>query len=250
MIRLDRAIVARTEHTRSEATTIVRRGQVSVDGVIVRDPSHHIDPEGQCIAIEGKIIGDANVTLLLHKPKGYVCANHDPLHKTVFDLLPEIFHNRGLSCVGRLDLDTTGMLLLTNDGAMLHRLVSPKSHVAKYYLVTTDTPLCEDDCHAFAEGLKLADGTFCHKATIQSLPDNPYRSLLRLDEGKYHQVKRMLGTRGHAVTALHRCAIGSLILPEQIGVGEHIVMLHKDISQLWKADVFSIIYAEIALLFS
>ena len=151
---------------------------------------------------------------MLHKPAGVLTATEDRRQPTVLDLLPAEYRRIGVAPVGRLDKDTTGLLLLTDDGELAHRLLSPKYHVDKRYLARVDGPLSQADVDAFASGITLSDGTECLPAGLELLPEN--RCIVTLRQGKFHQVKRMLASRGAPVITLHRLSMGTLSLPEDL----------------------------------
>lgn len=209
--RLDKLLSDSGLYSRSEARALVRAGRVSVDGAAITAPERKFSRECD-IRVDGERLNCAKYRyFLLDKPEGYVCATEDSRLPTVLELLPEEFHGLGLFPVGRLDRDTTGLLLLTNDGDYAHKVISPRSKVEKCYLAETEAPVTSEDAAAFAEGLTLADGTRCLPAGLEPLDGN--YCLVRVLEGKYHQVKRMLASRGKPVTRLRRLSIGALSLP-------------------------------------
>ena len=216
--RLDKLLSDSGLYSRSEARALVRAGRVSVDGAAITAPEHKFSRECD-IRVDGERLNCAKYRyFLLDKPEGYVCATEDSRLPTVLELLPEEFHGLGLFPVGRLDRDTTGLLLLTNDGDYAHKVISPRSKVEKCYLAETEAPVTSEDAAAFAEGLILADGTRCLPAGLEPLDGN--YCLVRVLEGKYHQVKRMLASRGKPVTRLRRLSIGALSLPPASEPGE------------------------------
>ena len=196
--RLDKLISDSGLYSRSEARTLVRAGRVSVDGETVTAPERKF-PREAAVRVDGAAVNCSRYRyFMLDKPAEY--------------------RGLGLFPVGRLDRDTTGLLLLTNDGDYAHRVISPKSKVEKCYLASTEGQVTAEDVSAFAEGLTLADGTQCLPAKLEPLEAG--RCLVRVMEGKYHQVKRMLASRGKPVTALRRLSIGALSLPEASEPGE------------------------------
>ncbi|MFR3290802.1 MAG: pseudouridine synthase [Lachnospiraceae bacterium] len=217
--RLDKLLSDSGLYSRSEARALVRAGRVSVDGAAITAPERKFSRECD-IRVDGERLNCAKYRyFLLDKPEGYVCATEDSRLPTVLELLPEEFHGLGLFPVGRLDRDTTGLLLLTNDGDYAHKVISPRSKVEKCYLAETEAPVTSEDAAAFAEGLTLADGTRCLPAGGLEPLDGNY-CLVRVLEGKYHQVKRMLASRGKPVTRLRRLSIGALSLPPASEPGE------------------------------
>ena len=200
---------------------LVRSGRVQIDGAVVRDPGFSL-PEGaeRRIAVDG--VGarfHRYFHLMLHKPAGFVTALEDAKYHTIAELIPHNLATLGLAPVGRLDVDTTGLLILTNDGMLGHRLANPKWHVDKVYHVWTKGghPFSESDAEIFATGLVLEDGTPCLPAALDVL--GPSEARLTLREGKFHQVKRMMLSTGRTVVRLHRVAMGPLVLDPELPEG-------------------------------
>ena len=217
-LRLDRLLARGCGMTRGEAAKLVRRGQVQVDGETVKSTSHHVAPT-VAITIHGVAVPVLlEVHLMLHKPAGVLSATRDASHRTVLDLVPERWRREALSPVGRLDKDTTGLLLLTTDGQLVHDLTHPKRHVAKVYDVRFAGPLDPDAVERFRAGMTLKDGTHTAPATLELL-DEPGHARVTLSEGRYHQVKRMLAACGGKVVELHRRRIGGLGLDPTLEPG-------------------------------
>lgn len=211
MERLDKFLCDCGVGTRSEVKAILKKGRVTVDGTAVRDNALKIDPETQMICLDGvQVSGIGRIVLMLHKPTGYVTATEDAKEPTVMELLPEKYRKLGLNPVGRLDKQTEGLLLFTNDGNLLHKLISPKKGVEKEYYACHEGAATEIDVEAFAEGLTLKDGTVCLPSVLTPLGDGQSRVVVC--EGKYHQVRRMLASRGMPVTYLRREREGALTL--------------------------------------
>ena len=203
MERLDKFLCDSGVGSRSQVKALLKTGAVTVDGVAERDGSRKIDPAGSTVCLHGNPVGAVGtVVLMLHKPAGFVTATKDREEKTVMDLLPDPYKNMDLKPVGRLDKETEGLLLFTNDGELLHRLISPKKQVQKVYYARHEGHAGPEDIQAFAQGLVLRDGTKCLPAVLQSL--GPGESLITVCEGKYHQVRRMMAARGMHVTYLRR----------------------------------------------
>ena len=220
MERLDKVISATGKRSRREVKELVRQGRILVDGVPAAAPDIKVDPEKMEILLDGENIGYEKFTyIMLHKPAGVLSAVEDRRQRTVLDLLPEELRRRGLSPVGRLDKDTEGLLLLTNDGELTHRLLSPKYHVDKVYYARVEGCLEQTDCAAFAAGLTLADGLECLPAGLEILAPN--EALVTLREGKFHQVKRMLAARGKPVVYLKRLSMGPLRLDGALLPGQY-----------------------------
>lgn len=250
-IRLDKLLSNRTPHSRSDVKSILKNGAVQVDGVTECDGSRKIDPDVQEVTLYGKkLVGQSHVCFLVNKPQGCICATEDRMHKTVLDLLPAELRVKGLFPAGRLDADSTGLVLLTDDGDLAHRMLAPKSHVPKYYLVRLQKPCRAGDIKRLADGLQLGDGTQCMPAEARPLEGRENYVLICLHEGKYHQVKRMFAALSNHVESLHRVAIGGMILPEKLPFGAHVEVLHKDVENMLKAGNFNAIYERIVTNFS
>ncbi len=218
MERLDKVLAATGRWSRSQAKALVKGGRVLVDGRPAQRAEDKIGEEA-VITVDGHPIRTARtVWLMLHKPQGVVSSTEDPRERTVLSLLPPELRRIGLFPVGRLDKDTEGLLLLTNDGAAAHRLLAPGRHVDKVYYAEVDGALGEDDVTAFAAGIELRGGTVCRPAGL-SVGDAPDRCLVTIHEGKYHQVKRMLAARGKPVRYLKRLSMGPLSLDPALPLG-------------------------------
>ena len=211
MERLDKFLCDSGAGTRSQVKLIVKAGRVTVDGIPVRDGSAKIDPEKQRVCLDGESLGGKRlVVLMLNKPAGYITATEDPKEPTVMELLPEPYRHLELKPIGRLDKATEGLLLFTNDGDLLHRLISPKKEIPKIYYARHEGTATAEDAAAFAAGLTLRDGTLCLPATLEPL--GPGESLITVCEGKYHQVRRMMAAREMHVVYLERRQEGPLTL--------------------------------------
>ncbi len=230
-VRLDKIIADTGRFTRKEAKLLLRAGRVSVNGVLVRSAEEKYDPEAMQLAIDGGEVTTAMFHyLLLYKPAGVLTATEDRRQKTVLDLLDPTERRMDLFPVGRLDKDTTGLLLLTDDGPLAHRLLSPKYHVPKRYLATINGRVDAADVSAFAQGICLADGEQCLPAELADLGDG--LAAVTLWEGKYHQVKRMLASRGKPVLALHRETFGPLRLDPEMQPGDYRPLSREEIALL------------------
>ncbi len=251
LIRLDKLLSNRTTHSRSDMKRLLKQGAVKVDGVVECDGSRKVDPEQQVITCQGKpLVGQTHTCFLLNKPQGYICATEDRIHQTVLDLLPKELRVKGLFPAGRLDVDSTGLVLLTDDGDLAHRMLAPKSHVPKYYLVQLARPLEADYAERLAKGLTLSDGTVCMPAQLQKLEGHGNFAVICLHEGKYHQVKRMFAALGNHVAHLHRVAIGGLLLPADLQQGGYMEILHKDVEKLLKPEPIEAVCEQIMTQFS
>lgn len=211
MERLDKFLCDSGVGTRSQVKAILKAGRVAVDGKPERDNGRKIDPERQVITLDGETLGGyRRVVLMMNKPAGFVTATEDMQERTVMELLPEAYRHLDLKPVGRLDKATEGLLLFTNDGDLLHRLISPKKEVPKIYYAKHEATASEADVQAFAAGLTLRDGLECLPAKLEPL--GPGESLVTVCEGKYHQVRRMMASRNMTVLYLERRQEGTLTL--------------------------------------
>ena len=227
MERLDKFLCDCSVGTRSQVKQILKAGRVTVDGKPEKDGSRKIDPQADSICLDGERLGAVGtVVVMLNKPEGYVTATEDKQEKTVMELLPEQYRNLDLKPVGRLDKMTEGLLLFTNDGDLLHRLISPKKQVKKVYYARHEGIATEEDVQAFAQGLTLRDGLSCLPAVLEPLGAG--ESLITVCEGKYHQVRRMMASRGMHVTYLERRQEGQLLLGD---------LPRGDVRQLSEAQV-------------
>lgn len=231
MERLDKIISATGKKSRREVREMVRQGRVLVDGKPAPAADMKVDPQTAVILLDGEPLGYEKFTyVMLHKPAGVLTATEDRRQETVLDLLPPELRRRALSPVGRLDKDTEGLLLLTNDGQLAHRLLSPKSHVDKVYYARVDGALEPGDIAAFAAGMTLGDGFECLPAGLEIL--SPTEALVTLREGKFHQVKRMLAARGKPVLYLKRLSMGRLRLDPALAPGAWRMLTEEERSAL------------------
>lgn len=221
--RIDKVLAAMGLCSRKEVAGYAKKGVIAVDGVVCREASRKIDPDQVSLTFHGQPVGyQKHVYLMMHKPLGVLSATEDREQQTVLDLLPKVYRTRGVFPVGRLDKDTSGLLLLTDDGALGHRLTSPKYQVNKVYHAVTDGVLGQEDVDAFAAGIQLRDGTQCRpaKLEIQSVTEGNSDVLVTVCEGKYHQVRRMLASRGAPVLTLERLSEGSIVLDSALKPGQ------------------------------
>lgn len=234
--RLDKLVASQGTGSRSEARRCIWSGKVTVDGTVCRDPSAKVEPEQQTIAIAGRCIRYQPYRyIMLNKPPGILCVSRDPKVKTVVDLVPESLRKKGLFPAGRLDKDTVGLVLLTDDGAYAHRLLSPRKHVEKCYHVLVDGAVLPEHIDAFRRGTGLQDGTVCRPARLRVLEDgeHPLAEVV-ITEGRYHQIKRMFAAVGRHVLWLKRVSIGGLALDEKLKEGEC-----RELTEPEKEAVFS-----------
>lgn len=231
MERIDKLLAGTGRWSRKEIKELVRQGRITVDGRPVGRPEEKY-PSETAIAVDGQGVDCAPfVYVMLHKPAGLLSATEDKRQRTVLDLLPEHLQKRGLFPVGRLDKDTTGLLLLTDEGPLAHDLLSPKKHVDKVYLAHVEGQVDAADVAALAEGMVLGDGLHCLPAGLEPLGDGS-ACLVTLREGKYHQVKRMLAARGKPVLTLKRLSMGPLALDEGLEPGEWRLLTAGEIAAL------------------
>ncbi|MCI6386434.1 MAG: rRNA pseudouridine synthase [Firmicutes bacterium] len=233
MERLDKLLAGTGKWSRREVKALVRQGLVRVDGRLAASAEDKLDPAAAIITVAGETISLCRFTyVMLHKPAGVLTATEDRKQPTVLDLLPPELRRIGLAPVGRLDKDTEGLLLLTNDGELAHRLLSPKYHVDKRYLARVDGELSAADAEAFARGMTLGDGLECLPAGLEVLPDRV--CIVTLREGKFHQVKRMLAARGAPVLYLKRLSMGPLTLDDSLAAGAYRLLRAEEISALYR----------------
>lgn len=233
MIRLDKYLADMGVGTRSELKKIIRNGRVLVDGAPVKKPEEKVDPDVQQVMVDGKIISyNQYEYYMLHKPEGVVSATKDMKEKTVIDLITGT-KRKDLFPVGRLDKDTEGLLLITNDGDLAHRLLSPSKHVDKTYYATIDGIVTEADIQAFKEGLDIGDEDKTMPADLEILSSAETSEIkVTIQEGRYHQVKRMFEAVGKKVVYLKRLSMGSLFLDESLKKGEFRMLTEEEIDKL------------------
>ena len=233
LVRLDKLIADSGRASRREAKDLVKAGRVRVDNMIASSAEMKVDGDWSTVYIDGESLDyRKNRYIMMNKPNGVLSATEDSQQKTVIDLLPESLRKQELFPVGRLDKDTTGFLLLTNDGVFSHNIISPKHHIAKVYRAAVTGVLDESDIAAFEKGIILSDGTKCMSAKLEI--ERPSVGLATVYEGKYHQVKRMFASRGKHVTALHRLSIGGLSLDEKLKSGEFRELSEEEIKKLFE----------------
>lgn len=232
-MRLDKILTHLNCGSRREVAAWVRAGRVTVDGQTVRDPAYKADPDLAALTLDGRALCyRAQRYYMLNKPAGVITANRDGRHQTVMELFPEN-ERKGLFAIGRLDKDTEGLLLITDDGALSHALMAPGRHVQKLYEAVCDGELAPDAEARFHEGLTLGDGTVCRPAALEIVRDAPALTVrVTLCEGKYHQVKRMLKAVGAEVTALKRLSIGALGLDTSLAPGAYRPLTEAEIALL------------------
>ena len=235
VMRLDRLLSEMGIASRSEGKALIRAGRVALNGERCQKPEQKVDPETDSLTLDGQPLRYRRFHYYrMDKPVGVVTATEDRDQKTVLDLLPPELKGLGLFPVGRLDKDTSGLLLLTDDGEFAHRVISPKFSVEKRYYARVEGEVDAEDIAAFAAGVTLRDGTRCLPARLENL--GPGECLVTVTEGKYHQVKRMLASRGKPVTALRRLSIGAITLEPGQQPGEVRKLPEEDLCKLFRTQ--------------
>lgn len=217
-MRLDKFISSQLNISRKEARAAILRGRAAVDGTTVRAADFKIDENADSVTFDGQALSyKKHIYIIMNKPRGVLSASDDKRQRTVIDLIPENLRRNGLFPVGRLDKDTTGLLIITDDGDFAHRVLSPKKEIFKTYIAVLDGEITPDMPEKFLNGIVLADGTKCRRAFLRRVDKNTAE--IKICEGKFHQIKRMFGTVGLGVNALERTAIGNFYLPEDLPQG-------------------------------
>ena len=230
MERIDKIIASQGLYSRSDVKYMVNRKRITIDGKVVTSASQKADVDKNEILLDGKpFVVKKQIYLMFHKPKGYVSATEDKKQQTVLELVPAELKGRDIFPAGRLDKDTTGLMILTDDGVLAHNILSPKKHVQKIYRVELDIPVTEEMQKGFAEGVELNDGV-CKEAKLTILGENTAEVTLK--EGRYHQIKRMFGCYGAKVVELHRIAMGELYLPDDLPEGQCRELTEEDLVKL------------------
>ena len=232
MERIDKIIASQGQYSRKEVKALIAKRRIAVDGRVVSSSSEKADPMTMLLTVDGKPLEfKRNLYLVLNKPKGYVSATEDREHPTVLELVPQEYRGRDLFPAGRLDRDTTGLMIITDDGVLAHNILAPKKHVPKRYHVELDIPVAEEMRLGFSEGVMLNDGV-CKAADLIKTGEKTAEVTLR--EGRYHQIKRMFGCFGAEVVELKRFGMGRLTLPEDLAEGECREMSEEELALLQK----------------
>ena len=230
MERIDKIIASQGQYSRKEVKALIAKRRIAVDGRIVSSSSEKADPMTMLLTVDGKPLEfKRNLYLVLNKPKGYVSATEDREHPTVLELVPQEYRGRDLFPAGRLDRDTTGLMIITDDGVLAHNILAPKKHVPKRYHVELDIPVTEEMRLGFSEGVMLNDGV-CKAADLIKTGEKTAEVTLR--EGRYHQIKRMFGCFGAEGVELKRFGKGKLVLPEDLAEGECREMSEEELALL------------------
>lgn len=251
LTRLDKFISERTEYTRSQIKQLAAKGSITVDGAVTKKSDTKIDPDTAVVAVCGAEVTSQKYSyILLNKPQGYVCSTNDNDGESVLNLIPPEMRKKNMFPAGRLDKDSVGALLITDDGELAHRMLSPKSHVPKIYIVKLDRPFQSNYIDLFKKGIVLGDGELCLPAKVKQAENTENMAFIEIFEGKYHQVKRMFAAVGNHVEKLMRVSVGGLVLPEKLGKGECMELLHKDVENLFKPLDFGQFCSKFCLDFS
>lgn len=225
MERIDKILVSQNICSRKEAGQMIRKGRVQVNGQIITSPQTKVDPDTAQISVDGSVVAYRKyLYLMMYKPTGVLSATEDNRQKTVLDLVPPQLYRKGLFPAGRLDKDTTGLLILTDDGDYAHRMLSPKKHVYKIYQVETELPVTPQDQEKFLQGVSYGEIQYAPAQLFFSDPSDQKKTTVKIREGKFHQVKRMFEACGNRVVHLHRSQIGALCLDDFLKPGQVRVM--------------------------
>lgn len=232
MERIDKILAASLGVSRRDAAVLIKKAQVLVNGAPVRSVNVKCDELNDEILVDGKAVSYSKfVYIMMNKPKGVISASDGKGERTVIDLLPDDMRRKGLFPAGRLDKDTTGFMLITDDGDFSHRILSPKKHVPKTYIAVLDKPFSEDLITEFKNGVELKDGK-CQPADLEPANSDYSTAKLTINEGKYHQVKRMFAKYGLKVLELKRVKIGKLLLDNRLAEGECRYLTKQELEQL------------------
>lgn len=239
MERLDKFLALRGLGSRKEVQRMIKKGEVAVNGEICKTVDFKIFPEDDSVMCGGQAVcADEHIYIMLNKPAGVVSATEDRRERTVIDILPKEMVRPNLFPAGRLDKDTEGLMIITDDGDFAHRMLSPKKHVEKQYIARLDGRITDDMIAKFSEGIIFADGTKCLPAELKILPDSGEKSgIVKICEGKYHQVKKMFATVGLKVVHLQRISIGNLYLDSKLPIGGAKKLTKLDIEYIFVGNI-------------
>lgn len=250
-IRLDRFVSERTNYTRSQIRQLIRSGRITVDISTAPAPEMKIDPGRTIVSVDGVALSAEKYEyILLNKPAGYICSTDDGDGKTVMDLIPPQMRRKDMFSAGRLDKDSLGEVLITNDGVLAHRMLSPASHIPKIYIVKLDRPFQVEYINKFKNGIILQDGTRCLPARVKQAENSDILAFVELFEGKYHQIKRMFAAVDNYVESLMRISLGGLVLPIELGISQCMRLLHKNVENLFEPLDFDNFLGQFSSVFS
>lgn len=231
--RLDKFVSGlKKDLSRSGVKLLCKQKRITVNGECAK-PDQKIDAESDEVCLDGeRLVFKEHIYIMLNKPSGYVCSTRDGKSPTVLELVPDRLYRKGLFPAGRLDKDTEGFVLITDDGKLSHAMLSPKHHVPKKYYVELKDPISQDTDEKFSNGIEIDGGDICKPAILERIKDKPRACYLTICEGKYHQIKRMFSAVGNEVVYLKRIAIGDMVLDVNLPLGKCLEILHKDIRKL------------------
>lgn len=251
LIRLDKFISERTEYSRREIKELAKKSEIKLNGALAKSTDIKIDPDNDLVEVCGKAVSAQRFRyIFLNKPQGYVCSTDEKDGRTVMELIPPEMRTKGMFPAGRLDKDSMGALLITDDGDLAHRILAPGRHVAKIYIVKLARPFQSNYIDLFKNGIVLKSGETCLPAKVKSLENSDKLAFVELFEGKYHQIKRMFSAVGNHVDVLMRISVGGLVLPEKLAIGECMELLHKDVENLFKPVDFDAFCRDFSAVFS
>ena len=238
MERLDKYISSRGAESRKEAQKLIKSGAVTVDGAVCTKIDFKIDPDSTEVFVNGQAVGEKYVYIMMNKPAGVVSATEDSREKTVIDILPKELKRKGLFPAGRLDKDTEGLLIITNDGDFAHRMLSPKKHVEKKYVAKLNGEITDQIVKDFESGVVLSDGYKCLPAKLETGENGDKNvGIVTISEGKYHQVKRMFAVKGLNVVHLKRISIGNLYLDSNLPIGTSKYLTNLEIQHIFMGNI-------------
>lgn len=250
-LRLDKFISERTEYSRSQIKELARKGSITLDGAVIKSADIKFNPEEQTVSVCGRVLKNSRYSyILLNKPEGYVCSTDEKDGETVMKLVPAEMRTKDMFPAGRLDKDSLGALLITDDGELAHRILSPKKHISKIYIVKLDRAFENKYIDIFKNGVVLSSGEQCLPAKLKPVENSEKLAFVELHEGKYHQIKRMFAAVGNHVELLMRISLGSLVLPEKLGKGQCMELLHKDVENLFQEPDFEVFCRNFSGVFS
>ena len=233
-MRLDKLLAHCGYGTRKEVKDVIKKGHVSVNGVIIKKDKTQVEPDKDIVEVDGeRLVYEEFVYYMLNKPDGFVSATEDNVHRTVIELIDDYYRD-DIFPVGRLDIDTEGLLLITNDGQLSHQLLSPKKHCPKVYYAKIKGEVTQADVEAFKRGITIDDGYLCQSAILNILSVENGNSEIEVEiyEGKFHQVKRMFIAVGKEVTYLKRIKMKNLVLDPSLELGEYRRLTQQELDGL------------------
>ncbi len=236
MERLDKILASQGTLSRKDVKEMIKKGRITLNGAVVKDSSVKVCENTDSVAVDGELVKlKKHIYIMLNKPEGVVSASDSDTDKTVVDLVPDELFRKGLFPAGRLDKDTTGFVLITDDGDFAHRILSPKNHIFKTYIAGLQSPLSDEHIKELEKGITLGDGTVLKEAKVEILNNSDKPTVkIQICEGKYHQVKRMFAATGNRVVSLHRSKMGELSLDESLKSGECREITSEELAKITK----------------